>query len=106
MRIESFGIFCLGALPKEQSRFREVDKDFREIMSDITANPRLVVLAQRKDLSNLLKSMLDQLGRCQKALNELLEVKISLTLFSLVNLYSRKNVRYFLGFISLVMMIY
>jgi hypothetical protein len=43
-------------------------------MSEITSNPRLVVLAQRKDLSNMLKAMLDQLGRCQKALNELLEV--------------------------------
>jgi hypothetical protein len=48
-------------------------------MSDIHSNPRLVVLAQRKDLSNLLKSMLDQLGRCQKALNELLEVRTSLS---------------------------
>ena len=65
----------LGALPKEQGRFRSVDKDFRDIMTEIAANPRLIVLAQRKDLSNLLKSMLDQLGRCQKALNELLEVR-------------------------------
>ncbi|UJR10563.1 hypothetical protein I4U23_014763 [Adineta vaga] len=71
-------IFGRGALPKEQGRFREVDKDFREIMSDIAKNPRLVVLAQRKDLSNLLKTMLDQLGRCQKALNELLEEKRSI----------------------------
>ena len=47
-------------------------------MSEISSNPRLVVFAQRKDLSNMLKSMLDQLGRCQKALNELLEVKNSI----------------------------
>ena len=65
---------CLGALPKEQGRFRGVDKEFREIMAEIASNPRLVIFAQRKDLSNILKSMLDQLGRCQKALNELLEV--------------------------------
>ncbi|CAF3391936.1 unnamed protein product [Rotaria sp. Silwood1] len=71
-------IFGRGALPKEQHRFREVDKDFREIMSDIASNPRLVILAQRKDLSHLLKTMLDQLGRCQKALNELLEEKRSI----------------------------
>lgn len=63
-----------GALPKEQSRFRSVEKEFRDIMSEITSNPRLVAIAQRKDLTNLLKSMLDQLSRCQKALNELLEV--------------------------------
>jgi hypothetical protein len=99
----------LGALPKEQSRFREVDKEFREIMSDIASNHRLVVLAQRKDLSNLLKSMLDQLGRCQKALNELLEVRISHFFFNLeyfhLNFF-RKNVQYFHVFILLVMMIY
>ena len=59
-----------------------MEKDFRQIMSDITSNPRLVVLAQRKDLANLLKSMLDQLGRCQKALNELLEVLVTDSLFS------------------------
>jgi hypothetical protein len=94
-------------LPKEQSRFREVDKDFRDIMSDITSNPRLVVLAQRKDLSNLLKTMLDQLGRCQKALNELLEVKPlhppphQRYLFDCF----RKNVRSFLVFTLLVTMI-
>jgi len=43
-------------------------------MSEISSNPRLVIFSQRKDLSNMLKAMLDQLGRCQKALNELLEV--------------------------------
>ena len=62
-----------------------MDKEFRQIMSDITSNPRLVIVAQRKDLSNLLKSMLDQLGRCQKALNELLEVPIYLSSHSLSN---------------------
>ncbi|CAF3536266.1 unnamed protein product [Rotaria sordida] len=71
-------IFGRGALPKEQGRFRGVDKEFREIMSEISFNPRLVIFAQRKDLSNMLKSMLDQLGRCQKALNELLEEKRSI----------------------------
>jgi dynein heavy chain 2 len=97
----------IGALPKEQGRFRGVDKEFREIMTEISSNPRLVIFAQRKDLSNMLKSMLDQLGRCQKALNELLEVKDNL-LFYLKSSFdlSRKNVRSFLDFISLVMMIY
>jgi dynein heavy chain 2 len=77
-------IISIGALPKEQGRFREVDKEFRLIMADIASNPRLVVLSQRKDLSNLLKSMLDQLGRCQKALNELLEVGCSLSISRLL----------------------
>ena len=70
-----FVLIFVGALPKEQGRFRGVDKEFRDIMAEISSNPRLVVFAQRKDLSNMLKAMLDQLGRCQKALNELLEVK-------------------------------
>ncbi|CAF1013145.1 unnamed protein product, partial [Didymodactylos carnosus] len=71
-------IFGRGALPKEQARFKTVDKDFRDIMSDISKDSRLVQLAQRKDLSMILKTMLDQLGRCQKALNELLEEKRSI----------------------------
>ncbi len=97
--------FFLGALPKEQGRFRGVDKEFREIMIEISSNPRLVVFSQRKDLSNVLKSMLDQLGRCQKALNELLEVKINKN-HLLIFLLFRKNVQYFHDFILLVMMIY
>ena len=56
-------------------------------MSEISSNPRLVVFAQRKDLSNMLKSMLDQLGRCQKALNELLEVKLILLSFFIKSLF-------------------
>lgn len=97
-------LIFLGALPKEQARFRGVDKEFREIMSEIALNPRLVVFAQRKDLSNMLKSMLDQLGRCQKALNELLEVKIIFTIIKLhIILFSIQEKRsifprfYFIG---------
>jgi dynein heavy chain 2 len=100
--IIKFFVIFLGALPKEQSRFREVDKEFREIMSDISSNPRLVVLSQRKDLSNLLKSMLDQLGRCQKALNELLEVRVSSLLISvfIISLKEKRSIFprfYFIG---------
>jgi dynein heavy chain 2 len=93
----------LGALPKEQSRFRGVDKEFRDIMSEISSNPRLVVFAQRKDLSNMLKATLDQLGRCQKALNELLEVKTILLLISIKSSFSLQEKRsifprfYFIG---------
>ncbi len=96
----------LGALPKEQGRFRGVDKEFREIMSEISLNPRLVVFAQRKDLSNILKGMLDQLGRCQKALNELLEVKDIFNFYRHSFHLFRKNVLSFLVSILLVMMIY
>jgi hypothetical protein len=101
-----FGFFFVGALPKEQGRFRGVDKEFRELMSEIASNPRLVIFAQRKDLSNMLKSMLDQLGRCQKALNELLEVNRFHSDVKYSFRFFRKNVQSFHVFILLVMMIY
>lgn len=68
-------IFGRGALPKEQSRFKGVDRDLRDIMGDIVKDVRVISLIQSKDISNKLKNMVDQLQRCQKALNEFLEVK-------------------------------
>eukprot|EP01059_Diplonema_ambulator_P006458 TRINITY_DN16152_c0_g9_i2.p1 TRINITY_DN16152_c0_g9~~TRINITY_DN16152_c0_g9_i2.p1 ORF type:complete len:2158 (+),score=857.39 TRINITY_DN16152_c0_g9_i2:243-6476(+) len=67
-------IFARGALPQEQPRFRRVDKTFMEIMRDIESDQRVIELAKR-DLGNSLKSILEQLDRCQKALNEFLEQK-------------------------------
>jgi dynein heavy chain 2 len=67
-------IFGRGALPKEQSRFKGVDRDLRDIMGDIVKDVRIISLTQAKDISNKLKNMVDQLQRCQKALNEFLEV--------------------------------
>lgn len=71
-------IFGRGALPKEQSRFRGVDKDLRDIMSDVVKDVRVISLIGNKDISSKLKNMVDQLQRCQKALNEFLEEKRSL----------------------------
>eukprot|EP01062_Namystynia_karyoxenos_P045109 TRINITY_DN3342_c0_g5_i1.p1 TRINITY_DN3342_c0_g5~~TRINITY_DN3342_c0_g5_i1.p1 ORF type:complete len:4328 (+),score=2117.78 TRINITY_DN3342_c0_g5_i1:233-13216(+) len=67
-------IFARGALPAEQPRFKRVDKSFIDIMKDIEQDMRVIELAKR-DLSNDLKSLLEQLDRCQKALNEFLEQK-------------------------------
>eukprot|EP00755_Sulcionema_specki_P016551 Sspe_Gene.10436::Locus_3490_Transcript_1_1_Confidence_1.000_Length_5354::g.10436::m.10436/K10414/DYNC2H, DNCH2; dynein heavy chain 2, cytosolic len=67
-------IFSRGALPQEQPRFRRVDKSFTSIMKDIEGDPRVIELAKR-DIGNDLKSILEQLDRCQKALNEFLEQK-------------------------------
>jgi dynein heavy chain 2 len=71
-------IFGRGALPKEQSRFKGVDRDLRDIMSDTVKDVRVLSLIQSKDISNKLKNMVDQLQRCQKALNEFLEEKRSI----------------------------
>ncbi len=71
-------IFGRGALPKEQSRFKGVDRDYRDIMSDIVKDTRVISLISSKDISSKLKNMVDQLQRCTKALNEFLEEKRSI----------------------------
>ncbi len=73
-------IFGHGALPKEQTRFKRVDGEFRSIMSDVHKDSRLLTLLSQTGLRQSLNTVLDQLGRCQKALNEFLEVSKQLSL--------------------------
>ncbi|XP_055023019.1 cytoplasmic dynein 2 heavy chain 1 [Boleophthalmus pectinirostris] len=70
-------IFGRGALPREEARFKRVDEDFRSIMSDIQRDNRVVSLSSRAGIRNSLVTILDQLHRCQKSLNEFLEEKRS-----------------------------
>ncbi|CAH1776602.1 unnamed protein product [Owenia fusiformis] len=70
-------IFGRGALPKEQGRFKRVDDDFRAIMNDVNRDNRVLSFVAKTGLRNLLVTMLDQLQRCQKSLNEFLEEKRS-----------------------------
>ncbi|XP_029136209.2 dynein cytoplasmic 2 heavy chain 1 [Labrus bergylta] len=70
-------IFGRGALPREEARFKRVDEDFRSIMSDIQRDTRVVSLSSRAGIRNSLVTILDQLQRCQKSLNEFLEEKRS-----------------------------
>ncbi|XP_029026743.1 cytoplasmic dynein 2 heavy chain 1 isoform X2 [Betta splendens] len=70
-------IFGRGALPREEARFKRVDEDFRCIMSDIQRDNRVVSLSARAGIRNSLVTILDQLQRCQKSLNEFLEEKRS-----------------------------
>ncbi|XP_013392185.1 cytoplasmic dynein 2 heavy chain 1, partial [Lingula anatina] len=71
-------IFGRGALPKEQGRFKRVDDDFRAIMYDVARDNRVLSLVGKVGLRNQLVTMLDQLQRCQKSLNEFLEEKRSI----------------------------
>ncbi|KAJ8297986.1 LOW QUALITY PROTEIN: hypothetical protein KUTeg_024517 [Tegillarca granosa] len=71
-------IFGRGALPREQGRFKRVDDDFRHIMMDVRKDNRVLSLVNQTGLRNQLTTMLDQLQRCQKSLNEFLEEKRSL----------------------------
>uniref|UniRef100_A0A915IXT0 Dynein heavy chain linker domain-containing protein n=1 Tax=Romanomermis culicivorax TaxID=13658 RepID=A0A915IXT0_ROMCU len=71
-------IFGRGALPQEQGRFQRVDKEFRSIMADVAhRDNRVISLSNRSGLRSSLNNILDQLQRCQKALNEFLEEKRS-----------------------------
>ncbi|XP_047450013.1 cytoplasmic dynein 2 heavy chain 1 isoform X3 [Mugil cephalus] len=70
-------IFGRGALPREEARFKRVDEDFRSIMSDIQRDNRVVSLSSRAGIRSSLVTILDQLQRCQKSLNEFLEEKRS-----------------------------
>jgi dynein heavy chain 2 len=71
-------IFGRGALPSEKERFRRVDEQFSDIMTSVSSDPKLFNLADERmfpKLADKLRSMLDQLERCQKALTEFLEAK-------------------------------
>lgn len=73
-------IFSRGALPSEKERFRRVDDEFSDIMLNASSDSKLFNLADERlfpKLGDKLKSMLDQLERCQKALTEFLEAKRS-----------------------------
>ena len=70
-------IFGRGALPQEQGRFRRVDDEYRSIMLGIGSNPKVLNLCTIPGLKDSLDMILDQLERCQKALNDYLEEKRS-----------------------------
>jgi dynein heavy chain 2 len=68
-------IFGRGALPHEQARFKRVDDEYRNIMLGIGADSRVVSLCNIVGLKDTLETLVDQLERCQKALNDFLEEK-------------------------------
>jgi dynein heavy chain 2 len=68
-------IFGRGALPQEQPRFKRLDDEFRSIMLGIQRDPKVVGLCSIPGIKDTLDMILDQLERCQKALNNFLEEK-------------------------------
>ena len=73
-------IFGRGALPSEQSRFNRVDEEFREILQRLESEPTVFNLADDTifpRLGDSVNTMLAQLERCSKALNDFLEEKRS-----------------------------
>lgn len=68
-------IFGRGALPQEQERFNNVDKQYLGVMRQVASDPKVVSLAQHTEYKEKLRNVLEQLERCQKSLNEFLEKK-------------------------------
>lgn len=68
-------IFGRGALPQEQPRFNKVDSEFRSIMSFVEKERKVISLTEYSGIRDTLNMLVDQLERCQKALNEFLEEK-------------------------------
>jgi dynein heavy chain 2 len=68
-------VFGRGALPNEQGRFRRIDDEFRSIIQALNNEPLVVTLSSIPSVAETLDMLLDQLERCQKALNSYLEEK-------------------------------
>jgi dynein heavy chain len=61
-------------LPEDTKVFESVDKEFRELMAEVSLNPGVVeaCINERKDQ---LVEMNNKIKRCEKALNDYLEQK-------------------------------
>ncbi|KAJ3098912.1 Cytoplasmic dynein 2 heavy chain 1 [Phlyctochytrium planicorne] len=70
-------IFSRGALPSEQNRFLRIDTDFRSIIQSISRDNRVLSIISYPSIRDNLTMLVDQLERCQKALNDFLEEKRS-----------------------------
>lgn len=70
-------IFGRGSLPREKERFDKVDNQFRQNMRNVGTNKKVNYLTTVRQMKEQFAGMLDQLERCQKALNSFLEEKRS-----------------------------
>ncbi|XP_042145642.1 cytoplasmic dynein 2 heavy chain 1 [Ixodes scapularis] len=66
-----------GALPSESARFQNISDDFRFVMAGIARDDRILLLTNVTGLLATLSGLTDQLARCQRALNQYLELKRS-----------------------------
>lgn len=70
-------IFTRGSLPQEAARFSRIDSDFRSIMDEVGNDNNIMNFADIAGLKDTVTVLLDQLDRCQRALNDFLELKRS-----------------------------
>lgn len=64
---------------------------FRAIMHDVSNDNRVLSLVAQSGIRNTLVTLLDQLQRCQKSLNEFLEVRIVFLYIFIVLLVQRNG---------------
>jgi Ribonuclease G/E len=62
-------------LPEDSRRFEVVDVKFKEFLIDIQAKPTVIAACTAGDRERVLKGMFKELEKCERALNEYLEVK-------------------------------
>jgi dynein heavy chain 2 len=70
-------IFGRGAMPREKERFDKINNQYRQIMKNVGQAKKVNYLCTVRGLKDQFINLLDQLERCQKALNNFLEEKRS-----------------------------
>jgi len=65
-------------LPDDSKRFEQVDMEFKETMLAIQAKPGVISCCTTDGREQVLKNMNKELEKCEKALNEYLEIKKSI----------------------------
>lgn len=62
-------------LPEDSRRFEKIDKEFKQVLSEMLQTPNVVKATNKPGLYDRLESILSDLTLCEKALNDYLETK-------------------------------
>ncbi|RZC39341.1 MT, DHC N2, AAA 7, DHC N1 and/or AAA 9 domain containing protein [Asbolus verrucosus] len=62
-------------LPEDSKRFEKIDRDFKEVLSEMLKDLNVIRATNKAGLYEKLDGILDQLTLCEKALNDYLETK-------------------------------
>lgn len=77
-------IFKSETMKIEKTRFERIDKDVHFVLETLfSGDQRVISLNRIQNLKSILETLIQQLNICQKSLNEYLEVKRVVVIFSL-----------------------
>ncbi|XP_050294546.1 dynein beta chain, ciliary-like [Anthonomus grandis grandis] len=62
-------------LPEDSRRFDKIDRDFKEVLRDMSQTPNIVKATNKAGLYEKLEVLFSELTLCEKALNDYLETK-------------------------------